>query len=287
MHFSRLLLAGLGSLVLLSAPVQSHAAQSYDNCTGYIDSLPATISTQGTWCLRSNLSTAMTSGAAITIAASNVVLDCNDFKVGGLAGGPSTMATGVRAEGRNNITVRQCHVRGFYYGIAIEGVGGGHLVENNRIDQTLSGGIYLSGDTSLVRGNRVFDTGGFPGDAVAWGIRAQADIIDNIVAGVHAQAVDSFPPLVYGIEVMADGHEVRGNHVRGLVPGEGTAYGIKANAFGATFTGNRVSNTAGGILTGSGIQANGGICTGNTVTWFEHPFETCAQSSHNLSLPAP
>jgi hypothetical protein len=65
----------------------AQAAESYDNCSGYIDSVPAVIATQGTWCLRKDLSTAQTSGNAIEIAANNVVIDCNDFKLGGLAAG--------------------------------------------------------------------------------------------------------------------------------------------------------------------------------------------------------
>ena len=63
------------------------AAESYDNCTGYIESLPASISTQGTWCLRKDLATGMASGNAIEVKANNVVIDCNDFKIGGLAAG--------------------------------------------------------------------------------------------------------------------------------------------------------------------------------------------------------
>jgi len=98
-------------------PHPADAAQSYDNCTGFITSLPATISTQGTWCLNKDVSTAVTSGAAITIAANNVTLDCNDFKLGGLAAGLTTQAVGVYALDRFNISVRHCNIRGFYFGI--------------------------------------------------------------------------------------------------------------------------------------------------------------------------
>ena len=39
-------------LVLLLFAAGTHrvaAAEGYDNCTGFIDSLPATVTTQGTW----------------------------------------------------------------------------------------------------------------------------------------------------------------------------------------------------------------------------------------------
>ena len=114
------------------------AAESYDNCTGFIDTLPATISTQGTWCLRKDLGTAVTSGAAIAIATNNVTIDCNDFKLGGLAAGAGTLAYGIRAANRYNTTVRNCNIRGFFFGLQFWG--GGHTVEDNRFDVDLDAG---------------------------------------------------------------------------------------------------------------------------------------------------
>ena len=91
----------------LASPA-STAAESYDSCTGFIESLPATISTQGVWCLRRNLATAMTSGNAITITVNNVTIDCNDFKIGGLAAGDESKTVGIAADDVLNATVRQC-----------------------------------------------------------------------------------------------------------------------------------------------------------------------------------
>src|SRR5687768_7170485 len=85
-------------LLLLSAavsPPTARAAASYDNCTGFVTTLPATIATQGVWCLKQDLSTAITSGNAIAITANNVTLDCNGFKLGGLSAGPASTATGI------------------------------------------------------------------------------------------------------------------------------------------------------------------------------------------------
>jgi hypothetical protein len=39
----------LFALALPFASSTADAAQSYDNCTGFIDALPAVITTQGTW----------------------------------------------------------------------------------------------------------------------------------------------------------------------------------------------------------------------------------------------
>ena len=135
----------LGSLCLL--PGNARAAQSYDNCAGFIDSLPATISTQGVWCLRKDLATSMTSGNAINITTNNVTIDCNDFKIGGLGAGNASTTSGIYANNRQNVTVRHCNVRGFHYGIIFNG-GAGHLVEDNRLDNSLYRGIYVSGDNN-------------------------------------------------------------------------------------------------------------------------------------------
>lgn len=39
----------LALLPAMSFAPRLHAAESYDSCTGFIDSIPATISTQGVW----------------------------------------------------------------------------------------------------------------------------------------------------------------------------------------------------------------------------------------------
>src|SRR5688572_11288780 len=86
-----------GAIALAGHRQLALAARSYDTCTGYVESLPATIGSPGQWCLRRDLSTAQTSGAAITVAANNVTLDCNDFKLGGLSAGLDTLAHGMAA----------------------------------------------------------------------------------------------------------------------------------------------------------------------------------------------
>src|SRR5688572_8652857 len=77
----RLLAAALLAALLLAATAPARAASAYDSCTGTIPALPATISTQGTWCLSKDLNTAVTTGNAITITANNVTIDCNGFKL--------------------------------------------------------------------------------------------------------------------------------------------------------------------------------------------------------------
>jgi hypothetical protein len=76
------------------APRAARAAESYDNCTGFITSLPATVSTEGAWCLKQDLSTAIASGNAITISSNNISIDCHDFKLDGNGGAKDNVING-------------------------------------------------------------------------------------------------------------------------------------------------------------------------------------------------
>ncbi|HEY0505555.1 MAG TPA: right-handed parallel beta-helix repeat-containing protein [Lysobacter sp.] len=163
------------ALFTLAACTAAHAETS--NCTN-LAALPAVISTQGVYCLKQDLSTSISSGAAISVNASNVTLDCNGYKLGGLGAGIGTAASGIVSQNRLNLTVRNCNIRGFRYGMRLAGTGGGHLVEDNRFDGNTFTGMYVSGDGSMIRGNSVFSTGGstYTGELISWttGIEAVA-----------------------------------------------------------------------------------------------------------------
>ena len=230
------------ALVMLAGFLVPHmvaAAQSYDNCTGFVTAVPAVISTQGTWCLKQDLATAISSGNAITIATNNVTIDCNDFKLGGLAAGTGTQAIGILASDRFNATLRHCNIRGFKYGALLTNTsgnssGGGHLVEDNRFDGNTFVGMRIEGDGSLVQRNRVTDTGGTTtvGNANAYGIETWygVDILDNAVSGVVATG--SSNGNAFGIHSVSnvDGNISR-NRIRGLLKvGAATVFGIMASS---------------------------------------------------------
>ena len=105
MNLFRLISALLCTVPLLGLSTPARAAESYDNCTFTITSLPAVLSTPGVWCLKQDLSTNMTSGIAIDVQSNNVTVDCNGFKLGGLGGGPTSTARGIQSEDRANTTV--------------------------------------------------------------------------------------------------------------------------------------------------------------------------------------
>lgn len=157
------------------------------NCTA-VTTLPATIATQGVYCLTGNLGTGITSGNAINITANNVLLDLNGWKVGGQAAGTASTAVGIRSSA-NNVTVKNGIVRGFSSGIWLSGRGS--TVEGITADQNLSDGIVVEGQGSIVSGNQVVDTGGSTSatDSSAIGITVDGSeslVKNNVVSGLTA-----------------------------------------------------------------------------------------------------
>ncbi|MEZ0471490.1 right-handed parallel beta-helix repeat-containing protein [Luteimonas salinilitoris] len=281
------LLPGLALLAGIAAAPAPVRAETYHTCTGFIDSLPATINTQGTWCLRHDLSTSIASGSAITVATNNVTIDCNDFKIGGLAAGADTLANGIVANNRFNVTVRHCNVRGFLVGIRTLG-GGGHLIERNRVDaNTLNGMRVAVGPGSTVRGNLVVDTGGagpgvLAGEATGIYAGHGVHIIDNTISGV-APTPESGSATAYGIytETNGDGTVIE-NRIQGLAAaGAGSAHGIWNNNSGRTF----VSSNK---LKGDGATNSVGVrCTNiqatahdNAIAGFATGVLNCLSSSN-------
>ena len=279
----------LTALVLLPmAAATVSAAESYDNCTGFVESLPATISTQGTWCFNQDLSTAMTTGAAITIAANNVTLDCNDFKLGGLAAGAGSGAIGIRASDRSNITLRHCKVRGFYVGAALAG-GSGYLVEDNSFEGNIYIGVSVAGAGSVVRRNQVIDTGGSTVSGTAYGIATYqgVDVLDNIVDGVFA--LEGSDGGALGIFTnTSTGGRISGNRVRALVPdglaGGGATAIYNSHSDRVTMDDNHVVGSGGSHLGLRCVDGNG-RAKDNMIAGFQVHFGGCGDGGGNDFSP--
>lgn len=272
----------LVALGLLSTPATSHAAKSYDNCTGFVDSVPAVITTQGVWCLRADLSTAITSGVAIQINTNNVTLDCNDFKLGGLAAGPATEARGIYSLQRSNVTITNCNVRGFFYGIHAAG-GNGNRSLSNILDGNKVLGIWMSGYGATIRGNQVIATGGstIEGD-LTYGIVGGdgSDIIDNTVNGVFT--ISGAVREAVGIAVYQGFRTtITGNRVRGVVSINGTVSGILASAQRTHVHANQVL----GAGTGAGIRCvnNTSTASDNVISGYPDSVVTCVSIGNRVN----
>jgi hypothetical protein len=271
----------LASTAAAVAPT-ARAAASYDSCAGFISSLPAVITTQGVWCFDKDLSTASASGNAITVAANNVTIDCNGFKLGGLGAGPSTTATGIHSEDRLNTTVRGCTIRGFVNGVRLLN-GGGHLVEGNRLDGNLRIGVFSWSDATIIRRNLIVDTGGSTSETDdAWGILAygSVEVVDNSVDGV-----DALGPVngdAYGIYAGNDQSVVAGNRVRNIHGlGTGKPIGIYGPQYGIVAD-NHVLTI--GANTGIGIECadTNTTAVGNVVVVFQTGLSGCYDGGGNV-----
>jgi parallel beta-helix repeat protein len=272
-------LAFLPVLLLAVLASRTEAAESYDACAGFIDTVPATITTQGTWCLRADVGTGIGTGEAILVAANNVTIDCNGFKIGGLSAGATSQTNGIAADTRMNTTVRGCTIRGFRHGVYIENSNGA-LVEDNLIDGSLGAGIVLDGDGGTIRRNRVVDTGAPADGNDAYGIRAigLVDVLDNTVAGVEQT-------LVHGISVTDDpGGTIEGNRVRSLA-GATVAIGINASsAYGALVRDNHLRGPG---VVGVRCVPDQALVVGNAVSSFDTAIDPACAASGNATQDPP
>lgn len=271
-------LAPLLSITLLAIAVpRTEAASSYDACTGFIDSLPATITTQGTWCLRKDVSTSIASGVAILVDTNNVTLDCNGFKLGGLGAGPATQTTGIKALSRRNTTVRDCAIRGFRDGVELRYTSGS-VVEDSLVEGSVSMGIQIIGDGNAVRGNRVTDTGAPAAGNNAYGIYTSGtvDVIDNTVDGVEGQYIG-------GIYVgFATGATVQENRIRNLA-GATSATGIYTSQSPGAFV--RENQVAGPGTTGIRCYLGQAMVVRNLISGFGTATSDCQLSGNVTQAP--
>ena len=232
------------------------------NCTP-ITSLPATIDTQGVYCLTGNLATSQTSGAAIEITANNVTLDLNGWKIGGQAAGTGTFATGITSSAVN-VTIQNGIVRGFITGIYLGGRGA--VVRDMLVDQNTATGIAVAGQGALIEHNQVVDTGGSTAvtDIDAYGIEADGDgstVSNNVVSGLTATGAG----YEVGIDIEGANSTVRNNVASdtALPTGGGASAGIYQ--YESIAVNNSISNFGYGIVNDGGIYAHNTVynCTTN------------------------
>jgi len=165
---------------------------------GKITAVPFTISAPGVYCVTQKITSALTSGAAITINANNVLLDLNDFAIGNIGSGPSTTAIGIEATDRQNIHIRNGALRGFWVAVGLfdgtqfglaTALSSGHTVEGILADTSYLAGIVVDGPFVSVKNNKVINTQGsnvvnsaFPANTVQ---NAANGIVVGKGVGIH------------------------------------------------------------------------------------------------------
>lgn len=243
-----------------------------------IETIPATISEPGNYCMVANATVDITSGAAITIAADHVTLDCRDFTLLNEASSSTGASRGIVAESRYNLLVRNCRVvGGFTDAIALTQPQSGpnstfyNRIEDNYILGPYRYGILAYGSAIEVRDNQIYDVGGQSSGA-AIGIRvgaastsqARFQVVErNLVAGTTGIASNGF-----GIYSDASiGSIFRENTITGTYGADGfTSTGIRvASGSGLTLTNNHVLGRGRTNEIGIRVPDNGGLCFHNRI----------------------
>ena len=276
-----------GHLALLAAILLSPAAAQAappPNCTE-IAAVPYVISAPGPYCLASNLSYAATGSVAIRIDADGVELDLGGFLLDGRAAGGGTLSFGILASSRGQITIRNGIVRGFFYGIDLDGSSAttrDNLVENVLFEDNRYAALRLGGEGAVARRNRISRTGGttlWGGWAEAFGILVtgrRALIADNEILDTYGQGTG--PGVGVQLSSHTDGTVVEGNRIgNGL--GSTTSYGISTTsqatnvlvvdnrltrlAYGVFFSGGATGKYRDNLTSGCTTAYTGGTSAGN------------------------
>lgn len=274
------------ALAALASP-RAQAAASLDHCDETIATLPAEISAPGSYCVLQDFAVVLETGVAITIDADNVVLYCHGHKIDNDGATSGTIASGVRAVSQTNVVVRDCRFEGFATGIDLQGSSGsGHLVEDSQAVNSRSIGIAVQGDGSIVRRNRVYNTGGSAVSAAAIGIFTVGgvDVLDNTVTTLLPTTDGS------GVGIFANANPagtIAGNRVRDV------HNGTDALAVGIQMIGNgRVLVAENDLVGAPGTDSLGLFCSNPAARARDNAFSgwggaiaTCTNSSRNVVHP--
>jgi len=264
---------GLFAAALLAAPA-AHA--ELINCT-VIASLPYSIGTPGTYCLKSDLTYAALDSIAINISASAnpVVLDLNGHSL--TYTGPKTEdgSLGIRVWPAH-ATVRNGAVRGFYTGVQYINTATDGLVEDLQVEDSYSAGIVVQGQRHVVRRCRISKTGVGATSGLRHGIHVygpQHRVLDNDVSDTATTSADPAASAA-GIALWnADGAIVEGNRIVNTTGPN--AYGITNAKAGAwlgsnmLLVNNRISTAPGGIflLVGTSARYRDNLTMGVTTPY--------------------
>jgi parallel beta-helix repeat protein len=251
---TRLLRTLLAAGILSLAGGTAARADETTWCNFFITTLPYTITTQGHYCFDRNLSTAITTGNAITVNSDFVTLDLNNFKLGGGSAGPGTQAVGVYANNHSNLTIRNGNIRGFAWGIRIDGstVSSSQniVIEQNTLDGNTLAGIAYFASAVTVRRNLVYNTGGstlnpHPYCDFSMGISSINTCDPFVDYARSVEVVDNTVVNTFG--------KSGGNAANGITNHASSGLNLAVR--------NRVI----GVPTASGAGISGGICRDNDV----------------------
>lgn len=235
------------ALLLSCAFAPTAAFADTTNCT-QINALPYTISTPGTYCLGGPLSTNTTGVSAIQINTNNVTVDCNDQQITYTGG--ATTTSGIRANARTDIEIRNCRLVNFFRAINIMTANRRIWVHDNQITGARSAGIAVTGKENVVENNVVAEIPGNDGILMDVPLDSSALVRGNIVRTLNGAGT-----TLIGINITGEGRAIlRDNVVRDVgIVGTNGATAIRTGA-GPGLTPSPLVVFNGAVF--SGVSAN-------------------------------
>jgi len=141
-------------LLIASLPFRSFAETTLGTA---ITSIPITITKAGVYHLTKDLGFSLGHGAAITVDASDVVIDFNAHAIVDETG-TTTTSIGVNCGDENRVTLKDGTIRGFHDGVVLNSDGAS--LTDLLVTDCYSVGISVTGNNIQLLNNRVSGTGG-------------------------------------------------------------------------------------------------------------------------------
>ena len=228
-----------------------------------IATLPFTIAASGNYYLASNLSYSGTAGNAITINASDVILDLQGHRL--ICGAPpSNAAGGIAAVDRNDVVIRNGSILNFKWGIKLLGATTQRaIIEKLIFTSNRETGIWTEGLGVIIRDNTISSTGSgfssgnlFTGVGGIFSTGAGARIVNNDIS-------DTYRPGSPATAVWCEGGIIQGNRIAN------TNKGLQATGIELKNKGINIDNCVMGF--------DVGISTSSTVMSRRNTFYGCSR----------
>jgi len=225
-----------------------------------ITALPHTITKPGLYRLTKRLAYSPLSGNAITIEATDVVIDLNGYELIAVAGA-TNIAAGIECSAQSRITVKNGTIRGFQNGVVLGSDDA--LITDLLVTDCLQSGISVLGNHSQILRNRVYDIGGSGNSSVAYAIGitltgTYGTIADNDVHSVFE--TDNASRLADGIRLHGCSNIIVSNNrvsnIEPVVPTKAGSTGISADPTDPSTILIFLSNTV--LTTGTAFDLSGG-----------------------------
>jgi hypothetical protein len=207
------------SLFLIALTALLPQLASADTTIGTaILALPHKITKPGAYRLTKRLAYSVLSGAAITIEATDVVIDLNGFELIAVSGSTNT-AAGIECSAQSRVTIKDGTIRGFQNGVVLGS--DDVLITDLLVTNCLQSGISVIGNHSQIIHNRVYDIGGSGnGSPTAIGITVTGTY--GIVSNNDVQSIfetDNSSRTADGIRIHGSSNIiVTNNHVLDVEP---------------------------------------------------------------------